>query len=54
MSPSFTCNHFTKRESEYDLRDQNVVHYLILRPLHTEGNLLDTVEHISGIVYPHI
>ena len=25
MSPSFMCNHFTKRESECDLRDQNVV-----------------------------
>ncbi len=25
MSPSFMCNHFTKREIEYDLRDQNVV-----------------------------
>ncbi len=25
MIPSFMCNNFTRRESEYDLRDQNVV-----------------------------
>ncbi len=25
MSPSFMCYHFTKREREYDLRDQNIV-----------------------------
>ncbi len=52
MSPSFMCNNFAKRESDYSVRDQNAITLPnFLKNITYGRNLLDTVK---KIVYPHI